>query len=201
MRIGVGPGDGPDPGRVRLSAGLRAAGGAARRLAGGRPWGRVDVDVLPYGVTRYRLVVYPPGITPGARLRVRAWRAWPLAGAVVAATVALATAGVLAPALAVAAGVSTCLAGFVVLGVTTLPERRLVRQVWAADPGDLAALDDVLGEARVRLLADLLCAADEALAAGELTPAEHLAVWSCVYREVGGLLRLDLRVTELVTPA
>ena len=34
-----------------------------RLLDGERPWGAVDILPDRYGVTRYRLVVYPPGIS------------------------------------------------------------------------------------------------------------------------------------------
>ena len=32
-------------------------------------------------MTRYQLVVYPPGISVGERRRIRLWRGWPLWGA------------------------------------------------------------------------------------------------------------------------
>ena len=33
-----------------------------------------------YGVTRYRLVVFPPGISADDRMLLRVWRAWPTWG-------------------------------------------------------------------------------------------------------------------------
>ena len=33
------------------------------------------------GVTRYRLVIYPPGISETERRRLRVWRGWPMWGA------------------------------------------------------------------------------------------------------------------------
>jgi hypothetical protein len=160
------------------------------RVVRSRRWGRVDADAMPYGITRYRLVVFPPGITPGARLRVRAWRAWPVVGAVVSVVAAIAASSQVGYALAVATGCLTYLGGLAALGASALPERRAVRQVWAEDPGETAGMDDVLGAARVRLLAELLCAADEAQAVGELSDDEYRDVWGCVYGQVGDLLAL-----------
>jgi hypothetical protein len=137
------------------------------------------------------LVVYPPDISAGARLRVRAWRAWPAAGVLVSAGIALVAASLVGAALGISTAVLVYLGGFVVLAVAAFPERRLVRQVWAEDPGEAAALDDVLGEARVRLLGELLCAADDARADGELSGGEYRDLWRCVYDEVGALLALD----------
>jgi len=159
------------------------------------------VDGLPYGVTRYRLVVFPPGITPGARVRVRAWRAWPVVGAVVATTAALAASWLVSPVLAVATGGLAYLAGFAALGRAALPERRAVRQIWAEDPGEAADLDDLLGPAHVRVLAELMCAADEAVADGELTGPEYRDVWRCVYDEVSALLAVHPERVELAAGA
>lgn len=191
MRIGTGRPAAAHAGLVRLPAGLRSVAGAARGVTAPRRWGRVDADALPYGITRYRLVVYPPGIGAGARLRVRAWRAWPVTGAMVSVGVALAASVVVDPLLAAVTGCLAYLGGFLALGASALPERRAVRQVWAEDPGESAALDDVVGVARVRLLGELLCAADDALADGELCEPEFQGVWRCVYDQVGGLLAPD----------
>ncbi len=57
--------------------------GLLRLLDGDRPWGSIDIRPDRFGVTRYRLVVYPPGISESERRRVRAARGWPLWGALV----------------------------------------------------------------------------------------------------------------------
>ncbi|SIS23963.1 hypothetical protein SAMN05445060_4217 [Williamsia sterculiae] len=46
-----------------------------------RPWGGYDICHGRHGMTRYRLVVCPPGITAGRRRRLVLWRNWPLWGA------------------------------------------------------------------------------------------------------------------------
>src|ERR1700712_2709481 len=48
-----------------------------RLLDGDRVWGSLSVSPTHYGVTRYWLVVFPPGIDRTERRLLRAWRAWP----------------------------------------------------------------------------------------------------------------------------
>ena len=54
------------------------AAGWRRLLDGGRTWGSLDVSPSRYGVTRHRLVVFPPGISSDERVLLRLWRAWPI---------------------------------------------------------------------------------------------------------------------------
>jgi len=53
-----------------------------RLLDGDHVWGSLSVSPTRYGVTRYWLVVYPPGIDNVERRWLRAWRAWPTWGTV-----------------------------------------------------------------------------------------------------------------------
>jgi hypothetical protein len=53
----------------------------ARLLDGENRWGFVRIQIDRYGVTRYRLVVYPPGISDEERRRLRIWRGAPVWGA------------------------------------------------------------------------------------------------------------------------
>ncbi|EHB58273.1 hypothetical protein MycrhDRAFT_0709 [Mycolicibacterium rhodesiae JS60] len=46
-----------------------------------RVWGSFAAYPARYGVARYRLVVFPPGMTVGERRILRLWRGWPLWGA------------------------------------------------------------------------------------------------------------------------
>ena len=54
-----------------------------RLLDGDRGWGSIDVHPDRYGMTRYRLVVFPPGISEPERRRVRLARGWPMWGALI----------------------------------------------------------------------------------------------------------------------
>ena len=55
--------------------------GWLRLLDGERPWGSLVVQPDRFGVTRYRLVVFPPGISEPERRWVRLARGWPMWGA------------------------------------------------------------------------------------------------------------------------
>jgi hypothetical protein len=54
----------------------------SRLLDGAHHWGSFDATVGRYGVRRYRLIVYPPGISTTDRRLARLWRGWPITGAV-----------------------------------------------------------------------------------------------------------------------
>ncbi|MGO4446508.1 DUF6611 family protein [Mycobacterium sp. 2YAF39] len=153
-------------------------------LDGDRPWGSVSVRPDRFGVTRYRLVVYPPGISPTERRRVRAARGWPLWGAAVWITAQIYLSNVLNPWTALAVSISATL----VLGVVTVsladPVRTQVRTMTAAvlvghpDLGSNAARDTI------QRLGVRLIRADESLADGRLGSAEHEAIWWSVYDEM-----------------
>lgn len=163
---------------------LRLAEWSARLVDGEHPWGSAATYPERYGVTRFRLTVYPPAIDAGARRRLRAWRAWPALGlACVLVAVPLATS--IPWGVALAAALACYAAGFAVLASLSAPERRAVHELWAMDPGESATADELLAYSRARVLGDLLCAADEALAQGTLSAAGHARVWGHVYRELG----------------
>ena len=45
-------------------------------LDGARPWGSIDVLPDRFGMTRYQLVVFPPGISDDERRWIRLARTW-----------------------------------------------------------------------------------------------------------------------------
>lgn len=51
-----------------------------RLIDGDRSWGSLHISATRYGVTRYRLVVFPPGLSTEQRRLLRVWRAWPTWG-------------------------------------------------------------------------------------------------------------------------
>ncbi len=67
---------------TRTGSGLLRRGWQ-RALDGDRRWGSIDIRPDRFGVTRYRLVVFPPGISDSERRRVRVARGWVLWGALV----------------------------------------------------------------------------------------------------------------------
>ena len=62
------------PGMAAVRAGWR------RLLDGAHLWGSFDATVGRYGLRRYRLIIFPPGITTTDRRLSRLWRGWPLGG-------------------------------------------------------------------------------------------------------------------------
>jgi hypothetical protein len=158
-----------------------------RLLDGGRTWGALEVSVCRYGVTRYRLVVFPPGMSRDERIMLRLWRTFPVWGLAtwLVAEVVLMTA--LTPGLALAISTGTCLAAgaatMALAGHTRGNVRTLtvVRMVGVNDPVAGPRLEEL------RELAGRLANADAGLAAGELTTVEHEAeVWQVYDRMPSG---------------
>src|ERR1700738_3494787 len=52
----------------------------SRVIDGEQVWGSIDISFRRHGFRSYRLVVFPPGISPAERRYVRMWRAWPTWG-------------------------------------------------------------------------------------------------------------------------
>jgi len=158
--------------------------GWVRLLDGDRPWGSIEIRPDRFGVTRYRLVVYPPGISDAERRRVRIARGWPLWGALVWVFCEIWLNQLTEPSTAVC--ISTAL--FIGLGVVTMMRagdaRRQVRTIGAMV---LAGHRDPVSAAvhhKLENLAGTLLEADELLARGEITPAAHEAIWWRVYDQM-----------------
>ncbi|MDT5079640.1 MAG: hypothetical protein QOJ80_4277 [Mycobacterium sp.] len=149
-----------------------------RLLDGGRTWGALEISASRYGLTRYRLVVFPPGISGDERIALRLWRTFPAWGLVswLLAEVTLMTVVSPGPALAFATGGCAAMGAvtMALAGHTRHLVRRLtvVRMVGVNDPMAGPRLDEL------RTLTERLTNADARLAAGELTTVDHEAeVW------------------------
>jgi hypothetical protein len=149
-----------------------------RLLDGGHTWGSLEVSPTRYGVTRYRLVVFPPGISADDRMLLRVWRARPAWG--------LATFLILEILLvpAVGTGAALGISAIVVLGAwavvmaMTGANRGGVRTLTAVRQA--GASDTFAAERFVEFysLARGLADADRRLADGEIHAVEHeLLVW------------------------
>jgi hypothetical protein len=161
---------------------------ALRRLLDGeRTWGSLEISDSRYGMCRYRLTVYPPGLGRDERIPLRLWRAFPLWGLALWLTLQVALMPLTSPgvALAVSTGVYAVaaltvlgMAGRARGGVRTLT---VVRMVGVHDADILAR------HLEFRVLAERLVRADALRAAGEMTAVEHEAeVWR-VYDHLGAL--------------
>lgn len=155
-----------------------------RLLDGDQRWGSLDVVSNRFGVTTFRLVVYPPGITGVERRRLRVWRGWPLWGATLWVLCELLLVQLVGPWTAL--GMSTT--AFVVSGAVALhlaggarSEVRTLRVSLARGHEDLRARAVA---ATISRLTHAMADADDRLAEGAITVAEHEMVWWRVYRHM-----------------
>lgn len=160
-----------------------------RVLDSGRTWGSLDVAPSRYGVTRHRLVVFPPGISPDERILLRLWRSWPIWGTVtwLALETILVNAIGPGPALAISTGV--CLGGGAVAMAMAGATRGRVRTLTVVR---MVGVDDAMTAelcAELYQLADELADADRRLADGELTTVGHEAVVWRVYDHMAAGMR------------
>lgn len=153
-------------------------------LDGSRAWGCVQVRPGRFGITYYRLVVYPPGLSTSERRLVRLARGWPLWGMLVWLLCQLWLSGQMSPWPAF--GISTAVflaSGAVTLGLSGSAFHR-VRTLCATtmagcdDPGSEAARE------RLVVLAAELLHADESHARGEITAVDRELIWWRVYNRM-----------------
>jgi hypothetical protein len=157
----------------------------SRLLDGPYPWGSFDVTVCRYGVRRYRLSVYPPGINAMDRRLVRLWRGWPVAGGVLLLMAVACVGGAILPAgtawvLSIAIYLAVCAALFVL----SAPTRTRVRSMSLTLTTGYGYRPDPRGEAMHKLwvkLAGVMLAAEDMRRRGAISPVEYEAVWWKVY--------------------
>ena len=167
--------------RPTSRAGHSAARWWSLMLDGRRPWGSLDISPTRYGVTRYRLTVFPPGIDSAERRLLRAWRAWPTWGAVLWLLIQLALGSVASPATAFILSTTVYLGIGAVLFGRVASVRAQVRGVCVVR---MAGFPDPQGAAlyaELRSLAAALDDADTRLQQGGLSAAGHEAAWWQVY--------------------
>lgn len=155
-----------------------------RLLDGDRLWGSTDTWYARHGMTRQRLVVYPPGISDTERRRLRLWRGWPLWGSALWLVVEVALSNQIAPvhALVVATGL------FVVSGVAALisagdPRRDVRTQIVVTIDG-LLDLETRVHRAEITRRTATLIDADRRLASGQISVVEHEAIWNKIYQQL-----------------
>jgi hypothetical protein len=170
--------------------GTRTGSGLMRRgwqrvLDGDRRWGSIDIRPDRFGVTRYSLVVFPPGISDSERRRVRVARGWILWAALVWIFCEVWLNQLTGPWTALAASTAIYLGlGLVVTSMAGEP-RRQVRTLGVTvmaghhDPVTLAHRHKLEG------LAGALLEADELLARGEISATTHEMTWWRVYQQMG----------------
>jgi hypothetical protein len=165
------------PGRLhRWCAGL---------LDGENRWGFVRIQADRFGVTRYRLVVYPPGISHAERRQLRIWRGSPIWGAALWVVLEILLQRLIGPTPALVVSTGTVLALAVVALAKTGGSRTKVRAMTVVTMG--GHTDTAMVAARDGLLrmAAALTDADERVDAGRISPLDHEALWWSVYEQLG----------------
>ncbi|WP_166906216.1 DUF6611 family protein [Mycobacterium sp. DL440] len=154
-------------------------------LDGPRRWGCVEVRPGRFGITYYRLVVYPPGLSTTERRLVRLARGWPLWGMLVWLLCQLWLGGQMSPWPAFGASTAVFLAaGAIALGLSGGAFHRVRTQCATT----MAGCDDPgtqMARGRLVVLAATLLDADERRDRGELTAVDHELIWWQVYNRMG----------------
>lgn len=148
-------------------------------------WGSFTVYPTRFGATRYRLVVFPPGIDSRQRRMLRLWRAWPLWGAALWVVLQIAGAAAGMPETALIGGTMLVIATGALTFALTGDLRLQVRSLWAISMAGYSHADVDEGCALLRALAHTLDRADMELEEDRISPAEHEARWWRVYDAMG----------------
>jgi hypothetical protein len=156
----------------------------SRLLDGDRAWGSLEIRPDRFGVTRYHLIVFPPGISHAERRRVRIARGWPLWGVLVWLVCEICLSRLLGQWTAVFASSVVYLGVGLLATIRAGDQRRQVRTISAMV---MAGHRDPVSNAvvhKVDTLAGAMLEADELLARGDITPAAHELMWWQVYEQM-----------------
>jgi uncharacterized protein DUF6611 len=159
-------------------------GWTSQLLDGENRWGFVRIQIDRFGVTRYRLTVYPPGISDVERRHLRTWRGLPIWGAALWVVMEVVLESLIGtwPALVIATGT------VVVLGVRSLlragGRRHLVRTMTVVTMPGYTTAEMLAERDRLKVLAAMLIDGDERLNDERMSPLEHEALWWKVYEQL-----------------
>jgi hypothetical protein len=144
-------------------------------------WGSIDIWPGRHGVHRYRLVVYPPGMTGGERRLLQLQRTWPIWGLVLWLLSAICLAGRPTPLAAIGLATVVCLGAVAIVFVLAGRLRSRIRTLGAlvidGRSDQRSAAEYVELESLVNTLRDT----DAKRAEGQLSPVDHEAVCWHVY--------------------
>ena len=155
-----------------------------RLVDGAYPWGSFFVCPDRMGVTRYQLVIYPPGISETERRRLRVWRGWPTWGALLWIASYIILTEPIGPrtALVISAGayLGTGVVAFRRAGDPRARVRTTRATVMSGYPDPLSR------DARRKLqaLAATLIEADHRRQLGLISPIEYEMTWWQVYDQI-----------------
>jgi hypothetical protein len=155
--------------------------GWSRIADGERPWGSLDVGRDRYGTSRYRLIVYPPGLSQSERRWLRLWRGWPLWGAGLWLLCEILLVPLADPWTALATSTAITLAA----GATAFWHAGAARsRVHTLGVTVISGYRDPSSEEHCRTIAhliDVMADADDRYAEGQLSPAAYEMAWWSVY--------------------
>jgi hypothetical protein len=155
---------------------------------GPRAWGSFDAIVGRYGVRRYYLTIYPPGIRTADRRLARLWRRWPIGGAALVLFAVMLFGDVAAPPDKVLAfGMAAYLSVGALLFLRAGPARVRVRSMSIILMPEAADVREVYKYAEWRSLVRMLIRADRRLATGAISLVEHEAACWAAYDRLGGI--------------
>jgi hypothetical protein len=167
----------------------------SRVLDGDRVWGSIDIWPGRYGFTRYRLVVFGPGMAPAERRLLRLWRTWPIWGAALWLISEITLSTAITPLSAVVTATAVYLgAGAVALAMVN-SLRVQVRTLEVLVGSGIADPDTVALFAELETLFSILTRADEERQQGLISAVDHETAWWGVYDRVAPE-RLQLLTTR-----
>ena len=164
--------------RLRSSGPAAVRAGWRRLVDGAHSWGSFDATPGRYGLRRYRLVIFPPGITATDRRLLRLWRAWPLGGGAFALFAVMLVGG--GPTSVVVAAATYLTVG-AVLFVLTTGTRIGVRSMALIFLTEELNPDDRRSYAEWEAIVGVLTRADHMLTTRAITRPQHEALWWQAY--------------------
>lgn len=154
-------------------------------LNGRHDWGSLDISPTRHGVTRYRLVVFPPGIDIVERRLLRAWRAWPTWGAVLWLVSQIVLGAALSPGAAFATSTIAYLASGLFLLARVAELRSRVRSLSVVLVAGYADERSAAMFVELKSLVAALGLADSQRDRGQSSQADHESTWWQVYDRLG----------------
>jgi hypothetical protein len=156
----------------------------AQLLDGENRWGFVRIQIDRFGVTRYRLVVYPPGISDMQRRRLRIWRGAAIWGAALWVLSEIFLQQLIGPLTALV----VCTGGVLALAAVAMAkageERTMVRAMGVVTMAGLTEVATVHSRNELLAMAMMLTTADERVDQGRMSPLDHEALWWQVYEKL-----------------
>ena len=159
--------------------------GLAWLLDGARPWGSFDVWPDRFGAIRYRLIIYPPGISATERRRLRVWRGWPIWGALLFVVSETGLSQLTRPWTAFAYATAAYLGSGAWTFIRCGNSRRRVRAMFVMVMTGYQRPISSAQSDKLEELAERLLEADDQLRHGLMSAVQHEMTWWRTYDEAG----------------